>query len=226
VILVIAGDGDAGAEALVAELAPLPATAVGCLDFVAGRSSLRHPDFDASTLTVGGCRLSVGAITGVVNALAAVVPAALTVYDVEEREYQAAELHALLVYFLTALRCPVINRPSRLGLVGPVLNPLGWFHLARAAGLPVVVGEVTSEDPATARAAASRGNVEARWAEGMIPRNAAEQLTAALARRCGLGYLEARYEDGSGGLRFAGARSVPDLASRETRRALATALAT
>lgn len=176
-------------------------------------------------VTVAGNAVPVTAIRAVVNALPAVMPGSLAVYEAEEREYQAAELHAWLAYFLSALSCPVLNRPSPLSLGGPVLNPLGWLHLARAAGIPVSPVEVSSQDPPTAPAAPGSERVEVIWVNGMSVRTAAEEYTAALARSCGLAYLNAWYDDDeSGNPRLAGARSVPDLASEPTRRALIAAL--
>jgi hypothetical protein len=153
------------------------------------------------------------------------MPASLSVYDAEEREYQAAELHAWLTYFLSALSCPVINRPSALSLGGPVLNPLGWLQLARSAGIPVAPLEVKSDEPPAALAGPAPGRVEVDWVDGLPERTPAEKHTATLARRAGVAYLKAWYDDdGSGQPRFAGARSVPDLASEDARRALIEAL--
>jgi hypothetical protein len=225
VILVIAEPGDQGAASLAAELAPLPAAAVSMVDFAAAPSCLHHPDFEASTVTVAGRSLPVREIRAVVNALPAVLPGSLSVYEIEEREYQAAELHAWLSYFLSALRCPVINRPSALSLGGPVRGALGWLHLARAAGIPVAPLAVSSDDPGGAPARPAPGRVGVIWAPGMEERTLTEHYAGALARVSGVAFLEAWYdEDGSGNVRFAGARSVPDLASEATRRALLAAL--
>jgi hypothetical protein len=225
VILVIAEPGDQDAALLVAELAPRPAAAVSIVDFAAAPSCLYHPDFEASTVTVAGRSLPVRDIRAVVNALPAVLPGSLSVYEIEEREYQAAELHAWLSYFLSALSCPVINRPSTLSLGGPARGALGWLHLARAAGIPVAPVAISSDDPSGALAQPAPGRLQVTWAPGMTERTLAEEYTGALARRSGVAFLEAWYaEDDSGNVRFAGARSVPDLASEATRRALLAAL--
>jgi hypothetical protein len=225
VILVIAEPGDQGASALVAELAPRPALAVSWVDFAAAPSCLHHPHFEDSRVTVAGAALSVAAIRGVVNALPAVIPESLDLYDATEREYQAAELHAWLSYFLSALTCTVVNRPSALSLAGPVLNPLGWLHLARAAGIPVAARVVSSDDLATARSVAADRTEPVIWVSGMEARTAAQEHTATLARRSGVAYLEAWFEDdGAGGVRLKGASSLPDLASQRSRRAIVAAL--
>jgi hypothetical protein len=217
VILILAPHGYEGARALVGELAPFAAAATSWLDFVAAPSSLHHPHFERSTITVGGRTVSVTDIRAVVNALPAVMPGELTVYDVAEREYQAAELHAWLTFFLTALPCLVLNRPSALSLAGPALSPLGWFHLAQKAGVPIAPTDLDSRAQAAATLAPSRAVEEATWVDGMTARTQAERHTAAVAHHAGVDYLTAWYDDK---LRFTGAQSVPDLASRVTRGAI------
>jgi hypothetical protein len=226
VILVLAPAGDPGAAALVAELGPARASALSCVDLAASRSCLCHPDVGASTLTVAGACVAVGDISAVVNVLPAVVPAELTCYDAEEREYQAAELHAWLAFLLSALRCPVVNRPSSLSLTGPVLNPLGWMHRARACGLPLAGMAVCSDDPTPATTVPESRRVTVTWVlGGTAARTAAERCTARLGRSCDLVHLRAWYVvDESGQARFAGARSLPDLACERTRAALVDAL--
>jgi hypothetical protein len=227
VILVIAEAGDEGASAFAAELAPVLASVITCSDLAAQASHLSHPEFEDSALSVGGRSLPVSEISGVVNTLPTVAPGSLLVYEPGEREYQASELHAWLTYALSALSCPVVNRPTALSLNGPVLNPLGWFHLAHAAGIPVAAVEVTPD-----RANAGKNSwpdvVEAVCVGGEIAVGShavAEAHTLELARHAQVAYLRARYEDeGTGEIRFAGASSVPDLRCDSTRRVLTSFL--
>src|SRR4051794_6707245 len=69
-----------------------------------------------------------------------------------DREYAAAEAHAVLLAWLTALDCPVLNRPSGRGLVGPVLSDAEWLAAAARAGLPTLAlrhtGNVREADSA------------------------------------------------------------------------------
>jgi hypothetical protein len=44
---------------------------------------------------------------------------------------------AFLLAWLSGLPCPVVNRPSPLGLAGPNLRPESWMALASKAGIPV-----------------------------------------------------------------------------------------
>src|SRR5437016_3011803 len=110
-ILVLASLIDEAAASFARELASdAAASLVTCADLASGPLNLRHPDFDASTITVSGETIPVGRIGGIVNLLPAVFPDELIFYDEEEREYQAAEMHALLTFFLSSLGCPVLNR--------------------------------------------------------------------------------------------------------------------
>src|SRR5258708_1980427 len=113
-ILVLASIGDESADAFAHEFPADTAAVFTCFNLAGERSSLPHPAFSDSTITAGGRKIGVGEIEGVINLLPAVFPGELVFYAPEEREYQAAEFHALLVFFLSSLKCPVLNRPSRL----------------------------------------------------------------------------------------------------------------
>ncbi len=52
-----------------------------------------------------------------------------------ERGYATAELHAFMLSWLTALPCPVRNRPTPECLAGPVPNPLRVVAAALSSGL-------------------------------------------------------------------------------------------
>jgi hypothetical protein len=53
-----------------------------------------------------------------------------------DRDYAAAEIHALTLSWLSSLRCPVVNRPSVRGLAGADRSIAEWLLLAGRAGLP------------------------------------------------------------------------------------------
>jgi hypothetical protein len=54
-----------------------------------------------------------------------------------DREYAAAERHALVLSVIAGLNGVVVNAPSPPSLVGPDLTPAGWLALAASVGLPV-----------------------------------------------------------------------------------------
>src|SRR6202011_6166941 len=146
-IAVLASIADEAALSFARSFPGSRASVLTCLDIARDSSCFCYPDFEASTITVGGKRVRIAEIDGVVNLLPTVFPEELIFYPQEECIYQAAEFTALLTFFLSALSCPVINRPTTLNLNGPVLNPIGWHLLAHAANIPTVALSIESDKP-------------------------------------------------------------------------------
>lgn len=93
---------------------------------------------EAATIVVGGEQLPNAEITGVFIRLPQVMPHELLHIVPADRGYVAAEMQAFLVAWLTALRCPVVNRPSPQCLAGPAFGRERWVYQAAALGIPVV----------------------------------------------------------------------------------------
>ncbi|MFF4215729.1 hypothetical protein [Streptomyces nondiastaticus] len=98
-------------------------------------------------------------ITGVLNRMV-MPPADAWQHAVEgERAYATAELHAFSLSWLSALRCPVRNRPTPQCLAGPAPDTLRSWAAAQASGLscaPVRVGTTDPWHPAQSVLAAAR----------------------------------------------------------------------
>jgi hypothetical protein len=224
VILVLAAAGGASAPSAAA-LAPLEAEVVSLEELSAGPSTLCDPGFERSELTVSGARIRVGELKGVVNLVPAMPPELLTFYAEEEREYQAGELHAWLSFFLSSLRCRVVNRPTPVSLTGPALTALSWTWIARAAGVAAVPLTADSRDVRAAlREPTPDGNdVVCVGGRVVSPTGSPSDASALrLAESAGVVYLRAWFDHDS---RLLGATSVPDLRPDSTRRALADYLA-
>jgi hypothetical protein len=88
----------------------------------------------ASTAVVDGVPIAVGDITGVLTLMPAVIEAELDQISAEDRSYVAAEMHAFLFAWLSALRCPVMNRPDGGCLSGPPWTVERWTWEAHRAG--------------------------------------------------------------------------------------------
>jgi hypothetical protein len=56
----------------------------------------------------------------------------------EDRAYVAQEMTAFLVAWLSALPCPVLNRPGTVCLSGPNWRPEQWAYAVAQAGVPVI----------------------------------------------------------------------------------------
>jgi hypothetical protein len=210
-ILILASIADKHAVSFASEL-PRSASVLTCNDLARGPSRLFHPRFSDSTISVAGRTLRVGEISAVLNLLPAVFANELSMYPAEERTYQVAEFRALLVFFLTALACPVINRASPTSLTGTVQNPAAWLAVADAAGIPI------------ARLAGGEGpeiHVASVGGRVVTPSGTvADGYTADLARRCRVDCLRAVYRQEESGIRFLGADSYPDIRNPQTRAAL------
>jgi hypothetical protein len=78
----------------------------------------------------------VGEITGVLNLLPYVCEEELVTIEPKDRAYVSAEVTALLFYFLNALTCPVVNRPTAECLTGPGWRHEQWALACRKVGIP------------------------------------------------------------------------------------------
>jgi hypothetical protein len=83
----------------------------------------RVGEIETSMAVVGGQRIAARDLRGVVTRLPAVSEADLEHIAEPDRAYVAAEMHAFLLSWLTALRCPVLNRPAPACLAGPAWRP-------------------------------------------------------------------------------------------------------
>jgi hypothetical protein len=80
-------------------------------------------------------RLRVASLRGVLARLPAIEARDLDHLHEGDRDYAAAEMGAFLTAWLTALRCPVLNRPSASQLLGPQVGADHLPGLAARAGL-------------------------------------------------------------------------------------------
>ena len=184
-ILILASIADPEASSFAGEFGG-SACVLTCNDVVRGPTRILHPAFHNSTLTAAGRAIAVRDISAVVNLLPAVVPNELTLYPAAERTYQAAEMRALLTYFLSSVKCPVINRATPLHLNGPVQNPVAWLAAANRVGIPVSLPQ--SDSPAPPIEVISVGG-RLIQSSGTI----ADDYTQQLAAHYHLEYLKAFY---------------------------------
>lgn len=76
-------------------------------------------------------------IDGVITRLGAVTERELPHIREEDRSYAAAEMNAFLTAWLSALNCPVRNRPTATCLSGPNLSQIEWVSLVAKMSIPV-----------------------------------------------------------------------------------------
>lgn len=115
--------------------------------------SLSDDGFATRIELTDGTVVDSGAVDGVLNRLVEAPSMAWRSAAAGERDYAAAELHALTVSWLHALPCPVRNRPAPDCLAGRLLHPFAAAAAATAAGLscpPLQIGTGWSGEPAMA----------------------------------------------------------------------------
>jgi hypothetical protein len=76
-------------------------------------------------------------ITGVLTRLPWVTDGEVLEVVAHDRGYVATEMTAFLLFWLSRLRCPVLNRPTPTCLSGPYWRAEKWVHVAARAGIPV-----------------------------------------------------------------------------------------
>jgi hypothetical protein len=84
---------------------------------------------------VSGNVVPLSSIRGVLVRRPAIFSVELAHIAQEDREYVAAEMSSFLLYWLSALRCPVFNVPTPGCLSGPDWCASQWTHAAARAGL-------------------------------------------------------------------------------------------
>jgi hypothetical protein len=200
VLAVVASAHDPVARSLVRNWASADAVLVSAEDLTSQGWVFRTGDPAGGSLVAEGQRVPVRSLRAVVTRRPAVVAEELPWIDRADRVYVAAELNAFLVAWLSALTCPVVNRPSAVSLSGPGWGPARWERagVSRAADCShevVVCGSACF---------GARGESEAAAA-------------LELARRAGVELLGVRFSDDG---MPAGASELPRLDSDEVRQAL------
>jgi hypothetical protein len=93
---------------------------------------------ETSIASAGGESIPAQQISGVLTRLGNVAEDELIEIVPSDRAYVAQEINAFLVAWLSALRCPILNRPGTVCLSGPNWRPEQWVHAAAQAGIPVI----------------------------------------------------------------------------------------
>src|SRR5215831_7139508 len=108
-----------------------------CMDLstLGWRHYLSSPN--KSTAVVGGQKIQMSEITGVLTRMPCVYEQELAQIIPADRSYVASEMTAFLHAWLSSLNCPVINRSTPNCLAGPNWRTEQWVWLAASLGMPV-----------------------------------------------------------------------------------------
>lgn len=99
------------------------------------RYHLANPS--VSTAVINGRPIAVSEIDGVVTRLPWVTQADLPHIVSADSAYVAAEMSAFLIFWLSELSCPILNRPTAGSLNGPSWRREQWVANAARAGLRI-----------------------------------------------------------------------------------------
>jgi hypothetical protein len=171
-----------------------------------------------SVAVIAGRKIPIREILGVITCLPRVTELELLHIAADDRGYVAAEMTAFLLAWLTALPCPVMNRPSPMSLVGPFWRREQWAAFAARAGLPVspisrqvslehVGGSgIPSTVPVTVVGSRVAGNAHRRVLDGV----------RRLAGAAGVEILTVEVSEAGQAGAFVSAEPAPDLSRNQT----------
>jgi len=94
-------------------------------------------DIDNSIAIINGHPLASHDIRGVLTRMHCVLEDDLGHIVPSDRAYVASEMSAFLLAWLSALKCPVLNRPTPTSLSGPYWRHEKWIFTAARLGIPV-----------------------------------------------------------------------------------------
>lgn len=137
-IVVVAHASDPSAQAFAGRWAAHNVHVLTSQDLsVSGWRQSLNSAADGCTAVVGGALVPQSEITGVLTRRLYVSEEELLDIAREDRPYVAAEMTAFLWFWLSRLQCPVLNRPTTAGMLGPFWWPETWVRVAAQAGIPV-----------------------------------------------------------------------------------------
>lgn len=142
VLAVLGSSLDPSATVLVEAWSAAGAVLLSAEDLSRPGWAFRVAEPDAGVAVIGGERVPVSEIQAVVTRRPAVLAQELTAIEPTDRAYLAAEMNAFLVAWLSALPCPVLNRPTPRSLSGPAWTALHWAAAAAEVGVDWVAEPV------------------------------------------------------------------------------------
>lgn len=214
-VLVVAGEGDAEAHALPVRLPDLDVRLLTPADLSCAGWEFR-PGCATGIAVASGSPLATQELAAVLVRLPWVREHDVLRVDAADRTYAAAEMSAFLLAWLSALACPVINRPSTSCLAGPLWRPQRWIRAAASVGLRVgpvrcTTAAATDRRPPAAEVPTVIATVVGERCLGVEEPAVAGRLCE-LARLSGAAALTVGLSDAGAEARFLAASPWPDLA--------------
>lgn len=136
-VLVLASRWDGAVPALLQGKAGTNVAVITCAELSQIGWQLGVASPTALGAAVAGAIVPAEQITGVITRLATITERELPHIVAADRAYVAAEMRAFVLAWLQQLRCPILNRPSPVCLMGPASQPAWWIWQAAHVGLRV-----------------------------------------------------------------------------------------
>jgi|SRR5579859_2141152 len=137
VLVVVASRLDQFARELVARWTPHGAALLTCTDLCLKGWRYYLDSVEDAAIVIDQHIMTAKNITGVLTRLPSVFEHELVEIVSADRTYVAAEMTAFLLSWLSALKCPVLNRPTSTCLSGPYWRQEQWISAAARIGIPV-----------------------------------------------------------------------------------------
>ncbi|MBI4528921.1 MAG: hypothetical protein HY695_34420 [Deltaproteobacteria bacterium] len=218
-ILIIAGRLDDSARDLAAAFPKGTARVLTCRDLSRPGWRLRPAAPTNDRIVVGGRLLSASRVAGIVTLLPCIFPAELTHIVAPDRDYVASEMTAFLVYWLSGLNCPMLNRATPGCLSGPSWRVEFWCRLAQSLKISVQPPRRTTHRPHKASAAVRSVTVVGSRVVGSDSELLATSARA-IAAAASVDLLQTFFSTGSERPRFIGATPIADVSSPAVRGAI------
>jgi hypothetical protein len=216
-LVVLASGADRLARDLVARWSAYGACLLTCSD-LSTPSWLCYPGQAPNSFAgIGGRMIPEQEIDGVLTRLPGVGEHELAHIGGEDRAYVAAEMTAFLTAWLSALDCPVLNRPRASSLLAPSWRHEQWVYAAAQLGIPVRPVRRT----VTLRGGAGSEFSQSTWTTMTVVGERCvgdgDEVLASRARRLAaaarVDLLTVHFEEGLGDTRFVCADPVADLST-------------
>jgi len=173
---------------------------------------------------VEGERVSAAEIAGVIIRLPHVGEGELPDIATADRSYVAAEMQAFLFAFLSALRCPIVNRPTPVCLAGPNWRPAQWLKAAREAGSAISAVSTVPDHGGAAGTRMAVSVIGNRCFGAADPQQ--EEMACRLARAAGAQLLRVWFAGQDRAAAVLGADLWPDISDPQIGAAVLALLAT
>jgi hypothetical protein len=135
VIAILASRLDTEARALAAAWSGADAAVLSAEDLGSPGWQFDPADAEAGVAVIDGNRVKTADLQAVLTRRPSVLAEELQRIDPADRAYVAAETNAFLVAWLSALSCPVVNRPTTTSLCGPAWGTWHWQAAAARSGI-------------------------------------------------------------------------------------------